>query len=184
MSPIKKPFDRFFDNIIAVEGGYVNDKNDSGGETKYGITKKTAVAHGYNGDMVDLPLDVAKGIYRKSYWDSMQLTGLDLSCPALCIKLADMSVNLGVRRAVYFLQRLLNVMNNRQKLYADIKVDGYMGDGTITALRRYLKLRNGNGEAVMIRALNCLQGAFYIALAEDRQKDENFVFGWMLNRVE
>ena len=33
------------------------------------------------------------------------------------------------------------------------------------------------------RALNCLQGAFYIELTERRQKDERFAYGWLLNRV-
>jgi len=35
----------------------------------------------------------------------------------------------------------------------------------------------------MVLALNCLQGAFYVELAEKREKDERFVYGWLLNRV-
>ena len=40
-----------------------------------------------------------------------------------------------------------------------------------------------DGEVVLVRALNSLQGAFYVELAEKRQKDEAFVYGWLLNRV-
>jgi len=36
---------------------------------------------------------------------------------------------------------------------------------------------------VLCRALNCLQGAYYIELAERREKDERFVYGWLKNRV-
>ena len=39
------------------------------------------------------------------------------------------------------------------------------------------------GEHVMLRALNCLQGAFYINLSRSRQKDETFLYGWLDNRV-
>ena len=33
-------FDQVIDRVLAHEGGYVNDPDDPGGETKYGISKK------------------------------------------------------------------------------------------------------------------------------------------------
>ena len=42
---------RVIDQIIKVEGGYVNDPSDSGGETNYGITKHVARKYGYKGSM-------------------------------------------------------------------------------------------------------------------------------------
>ena len=47
--------------ILVVEGGYVNHPSDPGGETNYGITKSTAVRHGYTGSMVDLPKETEIG---------------------------------------------------------------------------------------------------------------------------
>ena len=86
-------------------------------------------------------------------------------------------------RAGEFIQRLLNVMNNQGAYYPEVMVDGDMGPGTVSALLAYLKKRPKDGELVMVRGLNCLQGAFYITLAERRQKDEAFIFGWFLNRI-
>jgi len=36
---------------------------------------------------------------------------------------------------------------------------------------------------VLLTALNCSQGARYLELAEGREKNEDFLFGWVLNRV-
>jgi len=83
-------------------------------------------------------------------------------------------------RAGKFLQRALNVLNNTGSLYRDLKVDGAIGSATVSALRGYL---DGRDEGTLVKALNCLQGAFYITLAERREKDERFVYGWFKNRV-
>ena len=58
----------YLNELIEREGGYVNDPADRGGATKYGITEAVARAHGYKGHMRDLPKDLAKTIYRKTYW--------------------------------------------------------------------------------------------------------------------
>ena len=49
-----------------------------------------------------------------------------------------------------------------------------------------LIIRRGRkeGEQVLVKALNCLQGERYIKLAEKRQKNESFVFGWLGTRIE
>ena len=39
--------DDTINHIIEIEGGYVNDPNDSGGETNYGVTEKVARDNGY-----------------------------------------------------------------------------------------------------------------------------------------
>ena len=177
-------FEQFFDELMKVEGGYVNDKRDSGGATRYGVTEAVARANGWKGAMSALPLSLAKDIYKERYWDALRLDDVQNLCPALCLKLADIAVNMGVTQAGFFLQRLLNVMNNEGKLYADIKADGKVGPVTISTLRRFMSVRAQHGETVMVRALNCLQGGFYISLAERRQKDEAFIYGWLLNRID
>jgi lysozyme family protein len=69
---------KIIDNIIELEGGYVNDPSDSGGETNYGITKKIAVAYGYTCEMIDMPVEVAFDIYASMYWDVIKGDDIEL----------------------------------------------------------------------------------------------------------
>ena len=62
-------FQAFTDEVIRIEGGYVNDPDDPGGETKYGITKRLAVSLGYRKRMIDMTKDEAKELYRLSFWN-------------------------------------------------------------------------------------------------------------------
>lgn len=172
--------ERIINEIIMVEGGYVNDPNDSGGETNFGITVAVARANGYNGAMRDLPRSVAFDIYSAKYWDAVKGDDLVKLSEHVAEEVVDTSVNMGAGRAGLFLQRALNVLNNQAKLYPDLVVDGAVGPATVSALRGYLAERN---ELALTRALNCLQGAYYITLAERREKDERFVYGWLKNRV-
>lgn len=172
--------ERIINAIIDVEGGYVNDPNDSGGETNFGITVQVARANGYTGDMRDMPREVAFDIYAAKYWDAVRADELVELSEIVADEVVDTAVNMGAGRAIKFLQRALNVLNTQGKLYPDLTVDGAIGPATINALRGYLSTRN---ELVLSRALNCLQGAFYIELAERREKDERFVYGWLRNRV-
>jgi lysozyme family protein len=47
--------DQIIEGILGKEGGYVNNPNDKGGPTRWGITQTTARAYGYSGDMKALP---------------------------------------------------------------------------------------------------------------------------------
>lgn len=166
--------------IISIEGGYSNDPADSGGETNYGITKGTAMAYGYKGAMSKLPRELAFSIYEDKYWDSVKASLIACLAVSIAEEVVDTAINCGPSRASKFLQRSLNVLNNKEKHYQDIAVDGRIGNITLYALEQYLKVRD---EAVLLSMLNVLQGAFYVELAERREKDEKFVYGWLKNRV-
>jgi hypothetical protein len=43
--------------------------------------------------------------------------------------------------------------------------------------------RGKEGEQVLLRALNCSQGARYLELAEGREANEDFLYGWVKERV-
>jgi len=171
---------RIIDAIIEREAGYVNDSSDSGGETNFGVTISTARENGYKGEMVNMTREQAFAIYSKQYWDKIQADKmLSLSEP-ITEEVVDTGVNMGTKRAVRFLQRCLNVLNNRGRHYSDITADGNVGPATLSALSHFLTTRN---EDVMVKMLNSLQGAFYIELAERREKDEAFIYGWFTNRI-
>ena len=172
-----------FDRVVGIEGRYSNNPKDSGGATKFGITEAVARANGYNEDMRDMPLSVARIIYKRQYWDALKLDAIAAISPAIAAELFDTGVNCGIGIAGTFLQRSLNVLNHAGKDFPDIKVDGSIGAVTVAQLKALIDLRGKPGESVMLRALNALQGSRYIELAEKRAKDEEFEFGWLLNRV-
>ena len=180
MSKLKE---KVINEIIQREGGYVNDPSDSGGETKWGITKKTARAYGYTGPMPLLPRWIAFEIYEKQYLEKIKFDQIEKLSPLIAEELADTSINMHWSRAGEFLQRSLNVLNRGGKDYKDLVVDGQIGAKTIKALKRYLKKRGKEGERVLFKMLNSLQGVSYIEIAERRPKDEKFVYGWYRNRV-
>ena len=171
------------DDIIRKEGGdkFTDDPADSGGATRWGVTEKRARQSGYAGDMRTMPRSVAEQIYAEDYWDVVRGDDLAALSPAVAFEVVDTGVNMGPARAVSFLQRALNVFNVGGRLYDDMKVDGLAGPVTVNALEDYLAARS---EAALLKALNCLQGAAYIELAERREKDERFVYGWIQQRVK
>lgn len=171
------------DEIIKREGGYTNDPSDSGGETNFGITIEVARSSGYTGSMKLLPREKAFDIYSHVYWDSLQLDYIEQRSPIIAAELADTAINMGVGRAGEFLQTCLNVLNDGQKYYSDLKIDGAVGMKTINNFYKYLDTRGLNAESILLKALNCLQGAYYIELCLKREKDEKFLAGWLQNRV-
>ena len=114
-------FDAAFERLIGHEGGYVDHPDDPGGATRYGVTEQVARAHGYTGHMRDFPLDFAKQIYRKTYWDAVRAD----DCPAaLRFDLFDAAVNSGPAQAVKWIQRAVGVAD-----------DGKIGPKTLLALK-------------------------------------------------
>jgi lysozyme family protein len=177
------PFEKALKHTLGIEGDYSDDRRDSGGKTKFGITEAKARAHGYEGDMRDLPLEFAKLIYKVDFWDIIRLSKVAEIDEAVALEMFDTGVNCGVGKPVLFLQRLLNVFNREQEDYPDLTVDGLIGGNTLAALRAFHTRRGKVGSAVLVEALNSLQGAFYVDLSERRPKDEAFTFGWFANRV-
>jgi lysozyme family protein len=173
-------FAKAFEAVIGLEGGHVNNPNDAGGETKYGITARVARAHGWTKPMVDLPLEVAKEIAKEQYWDVLQGDQIALLSERVMSELFDTGYNCGVSMAGQFLQHALNALNRQAKDYDDLRVDGLIGPMTIYALGRFMRKRGQDGELVLLKALNCLQGNYYMMLGEH---NEDFVYGWLRNRV-
>ena len=178
------PVDDLIDSLIDREGGFVSHPADRGGPTKYGITEAVARAHGFAGAMRDLPRDEAEAIYKRLYWLRPRLDQVAKRSAAIAAELFDTGVNMGPSVAVTFLQRALSALNRSRKDYADLVPDGRIGPATLAALDSFLDLRGkAAGEAVMIHALDALQGERYIRLAERRPANEAFLYGWLANRI-
>jgi len=110
-------FAQAFEKLLGHEGGYVNDKRDPGGETKYGISKRS-----YPGeDIAGMTIDRAREIYLRDYWGP---AGCDAVPLAVKFDLFDMAVNAGVKAAVRCLQRAAGETD-----------DGVLGPRTLQAVQ-------------------------------------------------
>jgi len=169
--------------LTAAEGGYVNHPSDRGGETNHGITKDVARRYGYAGLMRDMPLAFALSVYEARYVREPGFGKVaELSVP-IAKELVDTGVNMGQAVAADFLQVALNALNQQGKAYPDVKLDQDVGPATLGALAAFLKLRGKQGEVVLLRALNSLQGARYLSISASRPQNEDFTYGWFANRV-
>jgi lysozyme family protein len=99
-------FDQAFDILLGHEGGYSSHPSDPGGETMWGVTRRVALANGYDGDMHVLPRETAKDIYRRKYWDAVKADSLPQT---VRYTVFDAAVNSGPHQAICWLQRALNV---------------------------------------------------------------------------
>jgi len=173
-------------NTIKKEGGYVNNPHDRGGPTKYGITQRTARRHGYKGDMRDLTREQAVQIYISEYMIEPGFARVAEINPAIAEELFDTGVLSGPALPRPWLQRCLNLLNHTHKdepWFDDLVVDGVLGKNTRDALTEVLRRRGKDGELVLLRMLNSLQGAFFIQITEGRVQNEEFIYGWFLHRV-
>jgi lysozyme family protein len=108
-------FDKAFEHVIGIEGGYTNDPKDPGGETKYGISKRAYPLE----DIKNMNIERAKLFYRMDYWNKIK--GDELPYP-LNMFVFDAAVNQGVDPAIDMLQKTLGVAR-----------DGILGSETIKA---------------------------------------------------
>lgn len=176
-------FEPIIDRVLKAEGGYVDDPADRGGATNFGITQAVARANGYDGPMREMPESLARDIYRKRYIVKPGFDRVALAHEGIARELIDTGVNMGPAVAGVFLQRLLNGFNEQGSRYADLFVDGGIGEVTVAALRAFLRWRGEEGARVLIQALNCVQGARYLDIAEHSLTQERFLYGWMRSRV-
>ena len=114
-------FDQAFDILLKHEGGFSDHPADPGGKTRFGITEAVAREVGYRGDMRELPMDLAKRIYKSRYWDAVRANELP---EAVRYAVFDAAVNSGPRQAIRWLQRAVGV-----------KDDGIIGPKTLAAVR-------------------------------------------------
>ncbi|WES69217.1 glycoside hydrolase family 108 protein [Superficieibacter sp. HKU1] len=171
------------DGILMTEGSYTNNPHDRGGATNWGITEATARANGYQGDMRDMTRAEAYSILENDYWVKPGFELISQISWPVAFELCDAAVNIGPRLPCLWLQRWLNALNREQKNYQDIKVDGHIGPMTIAALQVFIAWRGREGEHVLVEALNCSQGAYYLNITEERPQNEDFIYGWIKNRV-
>ena len=171
------------------EGGYVNNPKDRGGETYKGIARKFfpswsgwKIIDSYRSERaflgkLDADADLQAAVlafYKANFWNPLSLD--QAVNQSIANELFDTGANMGLDTAGRFLQRSLNVLNRQGKTYPDVFVDGKIGASTIKVLNAH------PSPATVLKVLNVLQGAKYVAICEANPSQEVFMNGW-LNRV-
>ena len=167
--------------VILVEGGYVNNPLDPGGETKYGITEQVARSYGYEGQLIDLTKEQALRIYQDLYVEQPNFASVVEINPAIGHKLIDAGINVGTTRVSIWFQTILNNYSQSGVSYPRIAADGIIGQKTLEAYRNLEAVR-GKVKActLVLKALDGLQLNYYMSLGQYN----NFLIGWVDKRIQ
>lgn len=156
-------FDPLFLRAVALvlrhEGGYVKDGSDPGGETKFGICKKTYPEL----DIAALTRDEAVAIYHRDWWAPHRYGELP---PDLACKVFDLAVNLGPRTVALVLQ------NACAECGQDIAPDGAIGARTLAAAKAC-------DEAALLAAFKLQAANHYQDLAARHPALRRYLAGWL-----
>ena len=154
-------FDLAIPTVLLHEGGYVHDPNDAGGETNFGISRRTYP----HLDIAHLTRAEAAAIYHRDFWIPLQLDRI--LNQEIATKLLDSAVLIGPQRAIKFLQR--SVQNAGGGI---VPVDGCMGPATLQAV-------NDCSPLLLLQSYRHLLASYYEGLVEEVPTNEKFLKGWL-----
>lgn len=155
-------FEKAIDFVLSNEGDYVNDEHDPGGETRWGISKRS---HSHL-NIADLSKEGAIDIYKKEYWIKYRYK--EIKDKRVCVRLFDLGINIGPARAHRLIQLAVNDSANLSDV--ELKVDGILGSKSIEKINQCCSV--------------CLY-IFLVKKAENYYKGLNetlYIKGW-LNRL-
>lgn len=181
-----------YQKTMGHEGGWAEDKDDSGGQTWRGI------ARNYHPDWkgwaiidaikLNRPVEVFEPLlsaseplkeavldfYKTEFWDVMKLDQVRFQ--SIAEEMFDTGVNMGTSIVVEFLQKSLNATNRNGRDYPDIDEDGKMGNQTLNILNGHPRVGQ------VLKLLNCQQGMRYMDICRKKPSQEKFMNSW-LSRV-
>lgn len=144
-----------------IEGGYSNDPHDYGGETNWGVTKRSYP----NLDIKNLTFnDACLKVYIPDYWDKYQLA--QINSQAVANKLFLALINMNPHEAIMCVQRAINHPD------AILKIDGVMGQATITAINN--SVRWALADAITVELVT-----FYYGRVQADNSQLVFIKSWL-----
>lgn len=155
---------KFDTEIIKIEGGYVNDPVDAGGETKFGISKRSYP----NVDIKNLTESDAIQIYTRDYWNRLRAS--EIHDQTVANTVFRYAVHSGVVTSARLLQRTLNKF-----LGVSVAVDGKIGPASLAAV-------NSLEPVGLDSALRIAIVTHYRDIVTSRPSQSKFLLGWV-NRV-
>lgn len=160
MDTLDNKFDTAIKVVLAHEGGYVNNIHDAGGETNFGISKRSYP----DVDIANLTIAEAKSIYKRDFWDNQPYKRIVDS--DLCTKIFDSSVNMGPSQANKLMQKALNAVGQ------SVVVDGALGSKSIDAINC------ADPQNLLIAFKEQLED-FYLNLVSMKPTNSQFLRGWL-----
>lgn len=150
-------FDLAIDGVLANEGGYSNNPNDPGGETKYGIS-----ARAYPGlEINTLSQNDAKIIYHRDYWKFDCVLSQDVAN-----KILDTVVNLGPSGGMKLIQQCCVTLGSH------VNIDGVWGPATCNAV-------NSHPDGSLLPEIRAELSHYYTTLVAKNPSDYQFLRDWL-----
>jgi lysozyme family protein len=163
--PIQHEFSTYVRYVISNEGGYVNDPADKGGETKFGISKKSHP----DIDIKNLTEEKAIAIYRTKYWRDIYYSIEDEN---VRVKLFDMSILMGGYNAILCLQHACDACG------VDVKRDGVLNKRLVD------KVNSIQTKNQLFYAYRASLASFFYYLANRNPSQAKFLEGWLQRATE
>ena len=166
MTSTKDFWEPAISRVLEAEGGWVCDPADPGGETNFGISKKSHPRE----DISALTAERAREIYRKEYWEPMRLSEIGSPAVLLVFEAAVMS---GPWVGAMLLQKALVACGHR------VLLDGRIGPATLQAA-------NAAPPAALCAALSAAVRQRLLGLIAARPELGRFKKGWIdrVNKTE
>lgn len=175
-------FPEAYEELIELEGGYVNNPSDRGGETMWGITEPVARKCGYRGAMKDMKIEVAAECSWMYYWKPLSAenfsTQSDTAYKDFVLSLFHIGYHAGSRSATRWFQTCLNELNRNERDYKDIRVDGKIGRKTVQAFQAFRAKRGDDGSSVLSSCIKVGYGGRFRSLIQRDKRQEEFAYGW------
>jgi lysozyme family protein len=168
-------FNLSINTILAHEGGWCCNPNDTGGETNFGISMRFIQNEGVTlaelglsdlnpGSLKNLKVNNAKNIYKKYFWDNNKYSQINDQTSAT--KVFDACVNMGPKRAHILAQQAVN------KLGGNLTVDGSLGPKSIAAI-------NNCDPVSFVKEMANQMANFYQNLVKTKPQMQIFLKGWL-----
>jgi lysozyme family protein len=179
-TPLNARAEEIFQEALAFtkgwEGGYVDHPADRGGKTNFGIIQPTlnrfrSARNLPYKSVADITFEEAKAIYREDFFEAANCHQMP---EKIAVAVFDARVNHSPRVSGRLLQKGINGQPDLDPSKR-LKVDGYIGRGTIAALQDC-------DVPTVLRIFCDEREKYYLKLVDNDPSQEAFRRGW-LNRV-
>lgn len=180
-------FDRAIAFTLHHEGGLEENKSDTGGITKYGISyvflsnflvqnpqylklfSLTDTSQINSTVIKNLTLQQAIQIYKSQWWDKYHYGSI--KNPILAIKTFDYSINMGSSQAIKLLQTACQNVSPT----SNVTVDGQLDNSTIN----FINSLNGPQDNQLLSSYESITSNYYFNLSKQHPADKKFLHGWL-----